>query len=191
MTWSNAQINVIVLYPLIDYSNNEGFPCRKSIFATMNHIFFLSEPSESPKDLELKALSSTSIMVKWSRVDEDSRNGIITRYTVHYDDVEKQNERTVDILAPVTETIITGLRQKAKYSFKILAATSKGDGPYSDTTEEEAEGNTFQSNLATYSRIVNFLTLGPNIIFLALRHTGITGDDSCDDKSSPVNHNTT
>ena len=40
MTWTNAQINIIVLYPLIDYSNNEGFPCRKSPFTTMNHIFF-------------------------------------------------------------------------------------------------------------------------------------------------------
>ena len=79
--------------------------------------------------------------MKWSRVNEDSRNGIITRYTVHYEDVEKQDERTVDILAPATETIITGLKQKAKYLFKILAATSKGDGPYSNTTEEETEGN--------------------------------------------------
>ena len=97
----------------------------------------------------------------------------------------------MDVLAPATETVITGLRQKVKYSFKILAATSKGDGPYSNTTEEETGGNTFQSNLATYSKIVNFLTLGPNIIFLALQHTGIMGDDSCDDKSSPVIHNTT
>ena len=154
-------------------------------------LLLLSEPSGSPKFVEVKALNGTSILVRWSRVDEDSRNGIITRYAVHYEDVEKQNERTVDILAPATETIITGLRQKTKYSFKILAATSKGDGPYSNTTEEETEGNTFQSNLATYSKIVTFLTLGPNIIFLALQHTGIMGDDSCDDKSSPVIHNTT
>ena len=110
--------------------------------------------------MEVRALNSTSILVRWSRVDEDSRNGIITRYTVHYEDVENQNERTVDILAPATETIITGLRQKAKYSFKILAATSKGDGPYSNTTEEETEGNTFQSNLATYSKMVNFNHFG-------------------------------
>ena len=110
--------------------------------------------------MEVKALNSTSILVRWSRVDEDSRNGIITRYTVHYEDVEKQNERTVDILAPATETIITGLRQKARYLFKILAATSKGDGPYSNTTEEETEGNTFQSNLATYSKMVHFKHFG-------------------------------
>ena len=155
MTWANAQINVIELYPLIDYSNNEGFPCRKSPFTTMNHIFFLSEPSKSPKFLEVRALNSTSILVRWSRVDEDSRNGIITRYTIHYEDMAKGSEGTVDILAPATKTIRTGLRQKAKYSFKILAATSKGDGPYSNTTEEETEGNTFQSNLATYSKMAN------------------------------------
>ena len=110
--------------------------------------------------MEVRALNSTSILVRWSRVDEDSRNGIITRYTIHYEDVAKENKRTVHILAPATETIITGLRQKARYLFKILAATSKGDGPYSDTKEEETEGNTFQSNLATYSKMVNFNHFG-------------------------------
>ena len=110
--------------------------------------------------MEVRALNSTSILVRWSRVDEDSRNGIITRYTIHYEDVAKENKRTVHILAPATETIVTGLRQKARYLFKILAATSKGDGPYSNTTEKETEGNTFQSNLATYSKMVNFNHFG-------------------------------
>ena len=116
----------------------------------MDHIFFLLslEPSESPKFLQVKALSSTSILVKWSRVDENSRNGIIRRYTVHYGDVVRGDNKTVDILAPATETVITGLRQKTEYSFQILAATSKGNGPYSDPKKVETEGNTFQSNLA-------------------------------------------
>ena len=98
--------------------------------------------------MEVKALNSTSISVKWSRVKENSRNGIITRYTIHYGDVVKGDNRTVDILAPATETVITGLRQKTEYSFQILAATSKGNGPYSKPEKEETEGNTFQSNLA-------------------------------------------
>ena len=110
--------------------------------------------------MEVKALNSTSILVKWSRVNEDSRNGIITRYTIHYEDVSKGKKGHVNILAPATETIINGLRQKTEYSFKILAATSKGDGPYSNTTKEETEGNTFQSNLATYSKMVNFNRFG-------------------------------
>ena len=131
------------------------------MFENGSHFFLLSlEPSEPPTFLEVKALDSTSIFVKWSRIKENSRNGIITRYTIHYKDVAKGNERTVDILFPATETVITSLRQKAKYSFKIRAATSKGDGPYSNTTEEETEGNTFQSNLATYSKMVNFNHFG-------------------------------
>ncbi|KAK2569649.1 Receptor-type tyrosine-protein phosphatase delta, partial [Acropora cervicornis] len=85
------------------------------------------------------ALNSTSVLVRWSRINENYRNGIITRYTIHYEDVAQGDERIVDVLAPATETVIPGLRQKAKYSFKILAATSKGDGPYSNTTEEETE----------------------------------------------------
>ena len=40
MTWANAQINGIILYPQIQYSNNEGFPCPKPEFTTMDHIFF-------------------------------------------------------------------------------------------------------------------------------------------------------
>ena len=120
-------------------------------------FFLLSlEPSASPKFSEVKALNSTIILVKWSRVNENSRNGIITRYTIHYEDVANGNERTVDILAPATETVITGLRQNATYLFKILAATSKGDGPYSDPMKERTKGNTFQKNLA----MVNFNHFG-------------------------------
>ena len=119
------------------------------IFDNESYLFyFFSEPSESPKILDVKALNSTSILVKWLGVNENSRNGIITRYTIHYEDVAKRDERTVDILAPATETVITGLRQNAMYSFKILAATSKGDGPYSDPVKKRTEGNKFQSNSA-------------------------------------------
>ena len=110
-------------------------------------FYFSSEPSESPKISKVKALNSTSILVNWLRVNETSRNGIITRYTIHYEDVAKEDNRTVDILAPATETVITGLRQKAMYLFQILAATSKGDGPYSVSVKEQTKGNTFQSNL--------------------------------------------
>ncbi|XP_015777605.1 PREDICTED: receptor-type tyrosine-protein phosphatase delta-like [Acropora digitifera] len=95
-------------------------------------------------------------MVKWSRVDEDSRNGIITRYTIDYEDATKENKGTEDILAPATETIITGLRQKAKYFFKILAATSKGDGPYSDTKEEETEAPPIVVSKGTTTVIIPF-----------------------------------
>ena len=83
------------------------------------------------------ALNSTSILVEWDRVPEEYRNGIITRYTIHYKDVAKKNESTVDTPAPASEITITALRQKALYSIRIRAATSKGDGPWSSATETE------------------------------------------------------
>ena len=72
----------------------------------------------------------------------------------------------MDILAPATETVITGLRQKAMYSFQILAATSKGDGPFSDPMEKRTKGNTFQNNLG-YSKMVNFNQFG-NVGYLRI-----------------------
>ncbi|XP_068677578.1 phosphatidylinositol phosphatase PTPRQ-like isoform X2 [Montipora foliosa] len=94
-------------------------------------------PSASPAITHVMALNSTSILVEWDRVPEEYRNGIITRYTIHYKDVAKKNESTVDTPAPASEITITALRQKALYSIRIRAATSKGDGPWSSATETE------------------------------------------------------
>ena len=71
---------------------------------------------------------------------EEYRNGIITRYTIHYKDVAKDTESTVDILAPASVKTITGLRQKTLYSIRILAATSKGDGQLSSANETKTLG---------------------------------------------------
>ncbi|XP_068728189.1 receptor-type tyrosine-protein phosphatase epsilon-like [Montipora capricornis] len=89
------------------------------------------KPTEPPTITNVTALNSTSILVEWSPVPEGSRHGIITRYTIEYTDKVKGNNKTVNILASASETIITGLRQQAAYLFRILAATSKGDGPWS------------------------------------------------------------
>ncbi|XP_068728210.1 receptor-type tyrosine-protein phosphatase delta-like [Montipora capricornis] len=90
------------------------------------------KPSASPTITEVPALSSTSIRVKWSPVPKVSRHGIITRYTIEYTDKDKNISKRVNITPPALERTITGLRQKALYLFRILAATSKGDGPWSD-----------------------------------------------------------
>ncbi|XP_068726145.1 protein sidekick-1-like [Montipora capricornis] len=92
-------------------------------------------PTAPPTITDITALNSTSILVKWDPVPEEYRNGIITRYTIHYKDVAKDTESTVDIPAPASEITITGLRQKALYSIRVLAATSKGDGRLSSANE--------------------------------------------------------
>ena len=53
---------------------------------------------------------------------------------------ENEKPENKSIPAPALKTNITGLRQKARYLFKIRAATSKGEGPWGAANETETEG---------------------------------------------------
>ena len=97
-------------------------------------------PDGSPVIIGLTALDSTTVMVEWRPVPENLRNGIITRYIISYKDEENEKTEYKSIPAPALEAIITGLRQKVRYSFKIRAATSKGEGPFSGANVTETEG---------------------------------------------------
>ena len=105
-------------------------------------FFFFAEPEGSPLITGLKALNSTSIQVNWTPVLESLTNGIIIRYNISYSYMGEENEKPEykSIPAPAEWAIITGLRQKARYSFKIRAATSEGGGPFSNATVTETEG---------------------------------------------------
>ncbi|XP_074611675.1 receptor-type tyrosine-protein phosphatase delta-like isoform X2 [Acropora palmata] len=98
-------------------------------------------PDGSPVITGLTALDSTTVMVEWRPVPVNRRNGIITRYIIWYlhEDEEHKNARTKEINASALNATITGLRQKARYSFKIRAATSKGEGPLSGANVTETE----------------------------------------------------
>ncbi|XP_074611679.1 receptor-type tyrosine-protein phosphatase F-like isoform X2 [Acropora palmata] len=96
-------------------------------------------PDGSPVITGLTALDSTTVMVEWRPVPENLRNGIITRYIISYKDEENEKTEYKSIPAPALEAIITGLRQRVRYSFKIRAATSKGEGPFSGANVTETE----------------------------------------------------
>ena len=44
------------------------------------------------------------------------------------------------VKAPVLQAIVNGLRQKAEYTFWIVAATSKGNGPVSNAVKATTGG---------------------------------------------------
>ena len=85
-------------------------------------------------------LNSTSVLVKWEPVPAESRRGIITQYTIHYNCTEREKEGRMVVKASVLQAIINGLRQQAEYTFWIRAATSKGDGPASNTEKATTAG---------------------------------------------------
>lgn len=100
----------------------------------------LAEPSSAPTITVVMVLNSTSVLLEWKAVAVESRLGIITQYTIHYKDVEKEKEGTIVVKAPVLRAIINGLRQQAEYTFWIFAATSKGNGPASNSKKATTAG---------------------------------------------------
>lgn len=78
----------------------------------------------------------------WKPVPAESRHGIIVQYTVHYEGVNKENQKDgiMIVKAPVLQAIVNGLRQKAEYTFWIVAATSKGNGPVSNAVKATTGG---------------------------------------------------
>jgi len=103
-------------------------------------LFVVAEPSASPSIIKVKVLNSTSVLVEWEVVPEQSRHGIITQYTIHYKETVKGKESAIVVKAPAVNATINGLKQKTEYSFWISAATSKGNGPPSGTKKATTDG---------------------------------------------------
>ena len=103
-------------------------------------------PSAAPELYSAKEINSTSVLLKWQPVPPESRNGIITHYTIHFRDVEKNKNNSVEVKAPAESATVNGLRQKAKYKFWMVAGTSKSDGRRPSATKTattDGKNNTF------------------------------------------------
>ena len=90
---------------------------------------FLAAPSAPPANVRGNSSSSTSIFVQWDQVPSQYQNGVILYYTVtyyrlHYAFIPK----TVIVVAPTTQTTLTGLNQGTLYAISVSASTIKGDG---------------------------------------------------------------
>ena len=101
---------------------------------------FVAAPSAAPLLSNVTALNSTSVLVEWERVPREYRNGIINKYTIYYRDELKKAEGTMVVKPPNKTAIVNGLRQQAEYSFWIVAATSKGNGPLSNAIKATTDG---------------------------------------------------
>ena len=98
-------------------------------------LFFLSfypEPNAPPSNVQGRNTSSTSILVQWGDVPAADQNGIILRYTVTYIALPGGTPKTEVVIAPTTETTLTGLNEYTNYSITVFASTVIGDGNVSE-----------------------------------------------------------
>ncbi|XP_032884716.1 receptor-type tyrosine-protein phosphatase F isoform X8 [Amblyraja radiata] len=93
-----------------------------------------STPSAPPQDVHGLAISSTSIRVSWRPPPANSRNGVITKYSIIYQAVDSEdNKKHVldNIEADTTSSLVEGLEKWTEYQVWVMAHTNVGPGPKS------------------------------------------------------------
>ncbi|XP_074850990.1 receptor-type tyrosine-protein phosphatase delta isoform X5 [Carettochelys insculpta] len=93
-------------------------------------------PSGFPQNLQSESSTSTSVQLTWQPPILAERNGIITKYTLLYKDINVAHHPVELPIVPADTTLtLSGLKPDTTYDVKVRAHTSKGPGPYSPSVQ--------------------------------------------------------
>uniref|UniRef100_A0A8C8SYA8 Receptor-type tyrosine-protein phosphatase S n=1 Tax=Pelusios castaneus TaxID=367368 RepID=A0A8C8SYA8_9SAUR len=93
-------------------------------------------PSGFPQSLHSESTTSTSVQLTWQPPVLAERNGIITRYTLLYRDINVVHHPIELPIVPADTTMtLSGLKPDTTYDVKVRAHTIKGPGPYSPSVQ--------------------------------------------------------
>lgn len=78
----------------------------------------------------------TSILVTWQPLQERYLHGVLRGYRIKITDLNKTSSQPEVIVTGSDDTFIirNGVKKLNRYCVRILAFTSKGDGPFSNCT---------------------------------------------------------
>ena len=101
-----------------------------------NKILFSAAPTGTPRDVT-PSMTSRSIMVTWDTIECIERNGIITNYTVVFQEQVPVN--TVGMIFSAE-----GLTPQTNYTFQVAGVNDVGTGPFTNViTVTTAENGLF------------------------------------------------
>ncbi|KAB1279870.1 Receptor-type tyrosine-protein phosphatase delta [Camelus dromedarius] len=93
-------------------------------------------PTGFPQNLHSEGTTSTSVQLSWQPPVLAERNGIITKYTLLYRDINIPLLPMEQFIVPADTTMtLSGLKPDTTYDVKVRAHTSKGPGPYSPSVQ--------------------------------------------------------
>nr|XP_032659274.1 receptor-type tyrosine-protein phosphatase delta isoform X23 [Chelonoidis abingdonii] len=93
-------------------------------------------PNGFPQNLHSESSTSTSVQLTWQPPVLAERNGIITKYTLLYRDINVAHYPVELPIVPADTTMtLSGLKPDTTYDVKVRAHTSKGPGPYSPSVQ--------------------------------------------------------
>ena len=99
-------------------------------------------PTDSPFEVNTPSITSRSFSISWTEIECTEHNGLITNYTVEF-----QEEGGAVIPGVIVNRTFTasGLTPYTNYTFRVAGVNQAGTGPFSDTTsiltEEESTYN--------------------------------------------------
>ena len=99
------------------------------IFLTKSLIYLA--PSSGPESIDILATTAKSIRLHWNKVPEKSRSGIITSYSICYQDYELEHACSSFQVIPFGSRnfMLTDLQRFKEYLILVRAATVAGWGP--------------------------------------------------------------
>ena len=108
--------------------------------------FVATAPTGVPRDLTY-SVTSTTVNLNWRQIDCIERNGVITNYTVVFQDKG-------GVVIPGEVNVIgqtftaSGLTPHTNYSFRVAGVNSNGTGPYSNdiTVLTDEDGILYNTN---------------------------------------------
>ncbi|XP_041430145.1 protein tyrosine phosphatase receptor type D S homeolog isoform X37 [Xenopus laevis] len=93
-------------------------------------------PSGFPQSIHCDSTSSTSVLITWQHPNLEERNGLLTKYTLMYRDINLPHYPIEVPIVPADTTVtLTGLKPDTTYDVKLRAHTSKGPGPFSPSVQ--------------------------------------------------------
>ena len=120
----------IIRFALIIVLLLPSIQCLFSRFEVNLRCFVV--PTGGPTQLTVRATSSSSLLVEWSEVRLDLRNGIIQGYRVLFTDHDQQGNTSSVILNESTLSVeFNNLLPFHAYDVSVRAFNRKGNGPAS------------------------------------------------------------
>ncbi|XP_020911432.2 receptor-type tyrosine-protein phosphatase F isoform X1 [Exaiptasia diaphana] len=149
------------------------------------------KPDAPPTNFNVTATSPTSVNLTWGLPPKDKRNGVIRGFNISYCKTADNTTRITKTLegSSTLQDVIDGLEMHTEYSFKILAYTSEGNGPYSNEIKERTleENKSNQSGSGSIAPLVGSLvavflviiivTIIVGVIFWRKRRKDIQAND--------------
>lgn len=93
---------------------------------------FFPVPDSPPRSIDIHAVSSHVVQVKWKPPPRSDRNGEILQFEVRYYEKGAREETETSLNTSVTSIDVKGLKERTYYAFMVRAWTSAGAGHWTN-----------------------------------------------------------